>query len=265
MLRIVFMLAFLVISGGACHAARYDPMPGALKEAREEARAEADVQAQVDMVYWARMTFLLTTVSVVIAAVGIVGLAFNFWQTRKALQHANRSNELAELQGRPWLQFENIRVRHTEINGKAGKQTFMCIVSFDVANTGLSPALLAASLQSVDPPSAHKEKLEAIMQTIETCSLEGIFIAPGEKRQGWFMEHGVFTADGTLPLMAVFAVAYSDGARSRRMHTVLTGFLGIRQGDTVGMKNETPLVLTVAMLQKAANIDIMQQMVVRMA
>jgi hypothetical protein len=264
MLRIVFMLAFLGAAGAACDAAVYDPPPETLKEARDEARAEADLQAQMEMAYWAKVMFFWTAASVLIAAGGIIGLGFNFWQTRKALHHASRSNELVELQGRPWLQFENIYVQHTEVNGETANEQLMAIITFDVVNTGLSPALLVYNSHSTYVPSSGENEFKATMREIETCALDGVFIAPGARIPSWMVGHGKFAANGSLNLMAVFAAAYSDGARSKRMQTVLTGFVGIRQPDVWGMPNETPMGLSVAALAQHPNVEIMQKRIMRM-
>ncbi|TAW65986.1 hypothetical protein ELI15_17135 [Rhizobium ruizarguesonis] len=98
---IAFLLILIVASSGAAYA----PDPVDLKEARSEAREEANLAAQEKVAYWAFPMFVATGLSVLVSAVALVGLFGSLRQTKRAIKD---NRELGEAQIRAYVEAENV-------------------------------------------------------------------------------------------------------------------------------------------------------------
>ncbi|WP_276118396.1 hypothetical protein [Pararhizobium qamdonense] len=176
MLRQLVATLILVLLPTLCAAAMYLPDTNNLKEARIEARAEADLNAQQDMSKWAKLTLVVSAVGTAISAGGVIGLIITIRQTRIALDEARAGNALTEenyrIDTRPWIIVKNMVIGQMRTETTTHGIQISVTGSMKVQNIGKTPAQRLYCQYT-----AHPDK---VVETNAEAETSAISLAPNE-------------------------------------------------------------------------------------
>lgn len=129
--------------------------------ARQELRADADLQAQQDMAFYALLMFIATAATVILTGLGLYFIKRTLdatlravEDTGKATQAMLRQTEIAEEARRPWVhitlkQFTPITV---------GPDSLTCDVLLEIGNVGPTPANKVQIVDCAFSQTANKEE-----------------------------------------------------------------------------------------------------------
>lgn len=188
---------------------------------------------------------------------GIYFIAKTYDKTTEAVASSNAATDVMRkamiAEHRPWVEIKNVAVNYPSVSicNINGKQTeaFECVVTFDVENTGSTPALVLCSAgvgYNSDIPYSQNEaaKLVGELEKIDVTKNVGNFISPGGRSQTWFLVVSEGDARNNLSVFIDVSVVYTNASRDQRMETRLSAMIGERQKDVFGLPNETPILLS---------------------
>ncbi|UYZ06179.1 hypothetical protein CFBP5507_07870 [Agrobacterium salinitolerans] len=189
-----------------------------LQEWFDNMRDLADLNAQIEAAYWAKVAALATLVSIVVSVGALMGLFISLRQTHHSL---NENRRTGALERRPWLVIKDLNILNGVQKNIDGRSEFVAEVEIIVENTGLSPAFDA---NLVCEYSWDENGADAALEALEESALYGSAIYPAQSitkeiRYARLAHEGAVSAS-TLSIEV--AVAYTAKEKRERAETVAT-------------------------------------------
>lgn len=227
---------------------------------RDATRPENEIAVQqymADVGYWQLVSGWLQAL---VAVGGIYFIAKTYDKTAEAVAGSNAATDVMRkamlAEHRPWIEIKNVTISYPSfsvcgINGEQ-REAFQCIVTYDIENTGSTPALILSRSghgYNSDLHSHSRDELIKFYQKVESVDVTksiGDFISPKGRSQTWFFVDVEPDAQKLLSIFIEVVVVYTNANRDQKMETRLSAMIGERQQGISGLPNETPIMLSVA-------------------
>lgn len=222
-------------------------------------RPENEIAVQQYMADVSLWQLISGWVQALMAAGGIYFIAKTYDKTAEAVAGSNAATDVMRkamlAEHRPWIEIKNVTISYPSvsvcgINGEQ-REAFQCVVTYDIENTGSTPALIlyrSGHGYNSDLHSHSKDELIKFYQKVESVDVTksiGDFISPTGKSQTWFLVVSEPDAQKHLSIFIEVVVVYTNANRDQKMETRLSAMIGERQQEVSGLPNETPILLSV--------------------
>ncbi|MGO8323716.1 hypothetical protein ACC811_02395 [Rhizobium ruizarguesonis] len=235
----VAVFGFLTSCAGGAAASAFDPGADTLREARADARDEADLAAQQSMATWAAWMAILTAVTTVGTGVSVFFIFRSFQQTGRALAEAQKTNIIAQktsfIENRPWIMINGPSLQAFYDQKTETSARIEIRGRFSIKNIGRLPA----QKLGYEILLARDEEVIKAMATSRPATLlgGGITVPAGIDYEFRVDKHYITLESGpngkpdVRLIHFLIRVCYLDSSHDESLSTVGQGVLGMRLGS----------------------------------